>query len=138
MSEQFVSKLLTSLRASWFLVSMYLIWILGSKFNSIEQPIKRNSVGSGNMSHCRASSFYDHFDHCFVVFKHIQQSFFTRKVDGGGNKINIVQFIDHSLRLLPFVNRVRWRTNFTLVRTQVSPFFMTLIRVSKNCDDQIP
>ena len=28
-------------------------------------------------------------------------------------------------------------TNFTLVRTQVSPFFITLIRVSKNCDDQI-
>ena len=34
-----------------------------------------NSVSPGNMSHCRASSLYDHLDHCFVVFKHIQQSF---------------------------------------------------------------
>ena len=39
---------------------------------SIEQPIKSNPVGSGNMSHCRASSFYDHLDHCFVVSKDIQ------------------------------------------------------------------
>ena len=44
----------------------------GVQVNSIEQPIKRNSVGPGNMSPCRASSLYDHLDHCFVVFKHIQ------------------------------------------------------------------
>ena len=42
--------------------------------DSIEQPIKSNSVGSGNMSHCRASSLYDHLDHCFVVFEHTQCS----------------------------------------------------------------
>ena len=28
----------------------------GVQIDSIEQPIKGNSVGSGNMSHCRASS----------------------------------------------------------------------------------
>ena len=28
----------------------------GVHIGSIEQPIKSNSVGSGNMSHCRASS----------------------------------------------------------------------------------
>ena len=32
------------------------------QIDSIEQPIKRNSVGSGNMSHCRTSSLYDHLD----------------------------------------------------------------------------
>ena len=47
----------------------------GVQIDSIEQSIKSNSVGSGNMSHCRASSLNDHLDHCFVVFKHIQQSF---------------------------------------------------------------
>ena len=26
--------------------------------NSIEQPFKRNSVNSGNMSHCRTSAFH--------------------------------------------------------------------------------
>ena len=51
------------------------------QFDSIKQPIKSNSVGSGNMSHCRASSLYDHLDHCFVVFKHIQQSFLLRRLD---------------------------------------------------------
>ena len=44
--SQHVSKLV--------LMSTYLIWIFGSKL--IEQPNKRNSVGSGNTSHCRASS----------------------------------------------------------------------------------
>ena len=28
----------------------------GVQIDSIKQPIKSNSVGSGNMSHCRASS----------------------------------------------------------------------------------
>ena len=30
---------------------------LGIQIDSIEQPIKSNSVGSGNMSHCRTSCF---------------------------------------------------------------------------------
>ena len=84
-----------------------------------------------------ASSLYNHLDHCFVVFKHNQKSFLTRRIDVWRNKINIVQIIDHSMRLLSFLNRVRCWTNFTLVRTQFSPCFITLIRVSKNCDDQI-
>ena len=54
---------------------------LGVQIDSIEQPIKSNSVGSGNMSLCLASSLYDHIDHCFVVFKHIQQSLLTRRTD---------------------------------------------------------
>ena len=35
---------------------------LGIQIDSIEQPIKSNSVGSGNMSHCRTPSFNDHLD----------------------------------------------------------------------------
>ena len=53
----------------------------GIQINSIEQPIKSNSVGSGNMSHCRTSSLENHLDQCFVVFKHIQQGFLTRRID---------------------------------------------------------
>ena len=63
----------------------------GVQIDSIEQPIKSNSVGSGNMSHCGASSLHNHLDHCFVVFKHIQQSFLMRRIDVWVNKINIVQ-----------------------------------------------
>ena len=51
------------------------------QIGSIEQPVKSNSVGPGNMSHCGTSSLDDHLDHCFVVFEHIQQSFLMRKLD---------------------------------------------------------
>ena len=54
---------------------------LGIHINSIKQPIKSNSVASGNMSHCWTPSFNDHFDHCFIVLKHIQQSFLARGLD---------------------------------------------------------
>ena len=117
-----------SMSASWFLVSMYLIWILGSTLILIKQPIKSNFVGSGNMSHCRASSLNNHLDYCFVVFKHIQQSFLMRRVDVWGNKINIIQIINLSRHFLS-----RWRC------TQVSLYLFTLIRISvKNSNDQIP
>ena len=53
----------------------------GVQINSIKQPIKSHSVGSGNMSHCRTPSFNDHLDHSFIVLKHIQQSFLTRGLD---------------------------------------------------------
>ena len=62
-----------------------------------------------------ASSLDNHLDHCFVVFKHIQQSFLMRRIDVWVNKINIVQSIDHFLRLLSFLNCVRCWTNFTSV-----------------------
>ena len=53
----------------------------GIQINSIEQPIKRNSVSPGNVSHCRTPPINDHLDHCFIVFKHIQQSFLMRRLD---------------------------------------------------------
>ena len=52
----------------------------GVQTDSIEQPMKSNSVGSGNMSYFRVSYLYNHLDHCFVVFKHIQQSSLTRRM----------------------------------------------------------
>ena len=52
----------------------------GVQIDLIEQTIKSNSVVSGNMSLCRPSSLYNPFDHCFVVFKHIQQSFLVRRI----------------------------------------------------------
>ena len=39
------------------------------------------------MSHCRASSFYNHLDHCFVVLKHIQKSFHMSLVNNTSFKI---------------------------------------------------
>ena len=54
------------------------LWV---HIDSLEQPIKSNSVSPGNTSHCGTSSFDNHFDHCFVVLKHIQQSFLARRID---------------------------------------------------------
>ena len=88
---------LVSMSASWFLVSMYLIWILGSKLILSSNQLKSNSVGSGNMSHCRASSLDDHLDDSFIVFKDLQQSFLTRRIDVWRNKTNIVQIINLSI-----------------------------------------
>ena len=45
---------------------------LGVQIVSIKLPIKSNSLGPGNMSHCGTPSFNDRLDHCFIVFKHIQ------------------------------------------------------------------
>ena len=42
------------------------------QINSIKQPIKCNSVGPGDVSHCGTPSFNDHFDLSFIVLKHIQ------------------------------------------------------------------
>ena len=67
---------------------------LGVQIDSIKQPIKSNAVVSGNMSHCKASSLYGHLDHCFVVFKHIQQSLLTIRMHVWRKRSNIVQIIN--------------------------------------------
>ena len=64
------------------------------------------------MSHCGTSSFYNHLGHCFVVFKHIQQSFLMRKSDVWGNKVNIIQNMDHSSRLVAHVILVTANNKF--------------------------
>ena len=38
----------------------------GVQIDSVKQPIKNNSGGSGYMSHCGTSAFGDHFNHGFV------------------------------------------------------------------------
>ena len=108
------------------------------QIDSVKHPIKSNSVDPGNMSHGRTSPLYDHLDHCFVVFKHIQQSFLMRRVDVWGNRMNIIQIIGHSSRSFSFLNRVRRSTNFTSGLTSRPVFVKTVIRVPKNCNDQIP
>ena len=44
----------------------------GVQIDSIEQPVKSNSMSSGNMSHCWTPAFHNHVDYSFIVFKHIQ------------------------------------------------------------------
>ena len=53
----------------------------GVQITSIEQPVKSNSMGSGDVSHCWTSAFDNHFDYSFIVLKNIQQSFLARGLD---------------------------------------------------------
>ena len=68
------------------------------------------------------------------LFSNTYKASLMRRVDVWGNKINIIQIINHYLRLLTFVNRVRWRTSFTFVHQRVSPFFTVRSCVSKKLD----
>ena len=61
--------------ARWFKVSTCLSWILGVQTDSVKQPIWRNSVDSGHVSHCRTSALHDHFGHSFIVFQNGQMGF---------------------------------------------------------------
>ena len=50
-------------------------------------------MGSGHVSHRRTSSFHDHFDHGFVVFKDVQLRFIVRRMCVGVHIIHITQLI---------------------------------------------
>ena len=64
------------------------LWV---QIDSVEQPIKRNSVGSGHMSHCWTSSFDNHLDDSFVVFKNEQLRLDLGRMCFGGFVIHIRQ-----------------------------------------------
>ena len=49
------------------------------QIDSVKQPIKRDSVGSGHVSRCRTSAINDHLDHRFIVFRNVKHVFAVRK-----------------------------------------------------------
>ena len=59
-------------------MSTDLIWILGSSQEKLEQPVKSNSVGPGNMSHCRTSPFDNPLYYSLVVLKDVQRGSLMR------------------------------------------------------------
>ena len=64
---------------------------LGVQINSVKQPIKSNSVGSGYVSHCWTSAFNDHFNHGFVILKNVQHRTKSRKLRVQRDVVNITQ-----------------------------------------------
>ena len=71
-------KLPLSVSASWFFMSTYLIWILWVRVDSVQHPIKCNSMGSGHVSHW-SQAFDDHLDHRFLTFKNVKHGARTRR-----------------------------------------------------------
>ena len=48
------------------------IFFLGVQIDSLVQPTKCDSVGSGHMSHRRTSAFDDQLDHSFIVLENFK------------------------------------------------------------------
>ena len=86
-----------SMSASWFLVSNLDLWF---QVDSVEQPSKRNSVGSGHVSHCWTSSFDYHLDDSFVVFKNVQLRRALRRMCVCGYVVQIWHLI--IISIVPF------------------------------------
>ena len=73
----------------------------GSDFSGRTSPgfmTPKMTASLWNMPHCGTSSLYNHLDNCFVVLRHIQQSFLVRRLDVWGNTVYIIQNIEHSSR----------------------------------------
>ena len=61
---------------------------LGVKVDPVKKLIERNSVGSGNMSHCRTSPCNDPLDYGFVVFESVKHGTLMRGSHVRGNMID--------------------------------------------------
>ena len=64
---------------------------LGVHVESVKQPIKRNTVGSGHVSRCRTSAFDNHLDYRFIVFENVRQGAKVRRFCVCGNVSHIEQ-----------------------------------------------
>ena len=67
---------------------------LGVQIDSIKQSIKSNSVCFGHVSHCWTSSFDNHLDDSFVVFKNVQSRLTLRRMCVGGYVIQVSQLLN--------------------------------------------
>ena len=107
---------------------------LGFQFNFVEQPIKRNSVGSGHVSYCWTSSFKNPLDDSFVVFKIVRLRRTLRRMCLGGYVIHfwqlpIVCHMPESILWLP--SQVSWPTTECLVFQFVPSTSISIQFVSK-------
>ena len=64
-----VKLAVVSMSASWFFGVNIIDLDLAVQVDSVRHSNRRNSVGSGHVSHCRTSAFDDHVDHRFTVLE---------------------------------------------------------------------
>ena len=67
-----------------------LMWIFGFQIDSVEQPVKSNSVGSGHVSYYWTSALDDNLYDTFVIFKDVQLRFIVRRMCVGGHIIHSI------------------------------------------------
>ena len=73
---------------------------LGVQIDSIKQPIKSNSVGAGNMSHCRTSPFMIIFITASLSSNIHNIASLLKQVPFEETKINTIQIINLSMNFL--------------------------------------
>ena len=66
--------------ASLFLVSTYLIWMLGSKLILSNNQSSANLMSQDTCLIVGPVPFYNHLDYCFVVFENVKQGAEVRKL----------------------------------------------------------
>ena len=69
------------------------LWL---QVNYVEQPIKRNSVGSWHMPHVWTAAFDDNFDHRFIIHKIVELKHTLRELRVSGDLIHTWQLINIS------------------------------------------
>ena len=70
------------------------------QFKYVKQPIKRDFVRSGKVSHHRTSTFHDLLGHCFSVLKNVKHAFEVRRFCACDNVVHIGQLIILSVTVL--------------------------------------
>ena len=89
--------------------------------DSVKQPIKRNSVSLGHVSHCRTSAFGNHLDYRFIVFNNVKLG-----AKGFAFCGNVIHNIISGNVFLPLGVRVFL---LYLVSPRVSPYWMVFGRM---------
>ena len=64
----------------------------GVQIDFVKQPIQRNAVGAGHVSHRGTSAFDNNFVHCFIALKNVKQDAEVRKFCVCSNMFDIDQF----------------------------------------------
>ena len=101
----------------------------------VKEPIKRNSVGPGYVSHRWTSAFGHHFDYRFIVFKNLQQGAKVRRFSVCDNVIHIEYF--NSISVDVFLPLGVGVCPLGFVSPRVSPYWKVFGRMQ--CfNDQIP
>ena len=96
---------------------MCLTWILGSEKILSDNQSRATLWVLATCLIVGLLPFMIILDHCFVVFKHIEQCFLMRNWTFEGDTINIIQHVDYSLRSLV------WPVIFVTVSQRVAPFY---------------
>ena len=115
---------LVRMSASWFLVSTYLIWILGSKLILSKNQSRATMWVLDTCLFVGLRPFDYHLNHCLVVFKNVQLIFTLRRMRVGGHVVHIKHLIN---LLLSFVN---WVLGF---RIKNCPSFVVASMLGLNC-----